>query len=496
MQRLTTPRKLAFTVIATIGIWLIAEACAQMFYKPELDAWAAPPPGGDTDAPVLQGNPYLIYEYPPGSHLQAGVAVRINALGLRGPEIEVPKPEGRRRLLTTGDSSVFGFGVDDASVFSTVVADRLGENVDAVCGATPGYSTVQTLNLMRMRLMATDPDLLIIGNVWSDNNFDSFVDSEVLATYTGWEQSVAGTAKRLLSHSAVFRVADWKLRVRDRASRIRQVGWMVDSGVQDGRRRVDINSYAKNLDTLARIALDSDAEVMFLVLPNNEDLEQQNEANPKAWDPYRDVIRDAAARYGAPVLDMPELFRASGRSVGELFIDQMHPTAIGHRLMADAVAEVLEAADWANGGRIMEEPERGAIPEYEDPFSGGATQTMETPATGVQPATEPAGRAITGTLKAEALSSGRFLLDAYEPGDGQPNVIGGLELKGAGGAFRLAVNKSVETVIFRVYLDLDEDGPDADDETFVFVDTPVKLDEDGAEVEIDLTVEGGELDVD
>src|SRR5688572_16830141 len=37
-----------------------------------------------------------------------GVEVEVNSQGLRGPEVEVPKPEGRFRVVAMGDSVTYG----------------------------------------------------------------------------------------------------------------------------------------------------------------------------------------------------------------------------------------------------------------------------------------------------------------------------------------------------------------------------------------------------
>ena len=58
-----------------------------------------------------------------------------------------------------------------------------------------GYSSFQSVNLLHLRGLSTEPDLFVIGNIWSDNNFDSFIDKELLATYTGYEQSIVGQTK-------------------------------------------------------------------------------------------------------------------------------------------------------------------------------------------------------------------------------------------------------------------------------------------------------------
>ena len=372
MRRLPLGRRILYGAVTTIGLLLIVESAVRLLYTAELGAWASPPPAHHEGAPTLRGNPYLLFEFAPGVRHEQGVEVVINSLGLRGPEPEMPKPSGMRRIITTGDSSVFGFGVPGESVFSEVAADALGDGVEAINAAIPGYSSYQSINLLRLRALQTEPDLFVIGNIWSDNNFDSFVDKDLLATTTGYERSAVARLQRLLSVSAIYRVADWKLRVRERSNKIRTVSWQVGSQQHIGLRRVAINDYAANLEILVGMAKEAGAEVVFLLLANEEDV-RSHVGGDKAWTPYREVMREAAARHGAPVVEVPELFRASGLSKEELFLDEMHPTAAGHRLMGEALAAVL--TPWADGADLNTGGTGGEVPEYTDSFVQGSPQT-------------------------------------------------------------------------------------------------------------------------
>jgi len=189
---MSVAKKVVFSLIPTILVLAALEGGARVMFSAELSAWDAPPPAEGGQTPTMPGNPYLIYEYRPGKHIQAGEMVTINSMGMRGEEPTIPKPAGVRRLLTTGDSSIFGFGVADEHVFSEVAARALGDNVEAINAATPGYSSFQTINLLKLRALETEPDVVVIGNLWSDNNFDAFVDKELLATYNAYATGAAG----------------------------------------------------------------------------------------------------------------------------------------------------------------------------------------------------------------------------------------------------------------------------------------------------------------
>ena len=509
MARLTTSKKFVFSALVTAGVWLLAEAGATTLYAAELRAWESPPPSPQKGVSVMQGNPYLLYEYPPGEHYERGVTVRINSLAMRGPEPELPKPAGVRRFITTGDSSVFGFGVPEEAVFSSVAAASLGDGAEALIGAVPGYSSFQSINLLRMRAMKTEPDLLVIANIWSDNNFDAFVDKDVLAQAAGFETGFTASAKRLLARSAIYRVADWKLRVRGSAERVQKVAWQQDSQSrgQIGVRRVDINDYASNLESLVAIARESDAEVLFVVLANNEDVESGGpvQSGPKAWDPYRRVMRETAARHGAPVLDVPALFQESGKSTGELFLDEMHPTIEGHRLMGEALGAILAERDWVSGGAVLEGALGGDIPEYVDPFvdgtaaqsgpggdgapqgqadgsdASGGPQGGGPQSGGPQGGDPSAGEVpadsvrIEGVVRCEEYEEGFILLEAIAADSGQnPTVLANIRLDSAEARFMIPLGEAVP-VKLRAYLDADADGPDGDDRLYDLTHTTLDL---------------------
>ena len=519
MARLTTSKKLVFSALVTAGVWLLAEAGATWLYAPELRAWESPPPSPQKGVSVMQGNPYLLYEYPPGDHYERGVTVRINSLAMRGPEPEIPKPVGVRRFITTGDSSVFGFGVSEEAVFSSVAAARLGDKAEALIGAVPGYSSFQSINLLRMRAMKTEPDLLVVANIWSDNNFDAFVDKEVLAQAAGFERGFSASAKRLLARSAIYRVADWKLRVRGSAERVQKVAWQQDSQSrgQIGTRRVAINDYASNLESLVAIGAESGAEVLFVILANNEDIKSGGpvEVGPKAWDPYRQVMRDTAARHGSPVLDIPTLFQESGKGTGELFLDEMHPTVEGHRLMGEALAAILEEREWVTGGAVLEGALGGDVPEYADPFvdgtsaqsgpggdgapqgqAGGGGPAGDAPSGGDPGGASMSSNAvrIEGVVRCADYEEGFILLEAIGADQGpNPTVLGNIRLEASEARFTIALGKAAP-VILRAYLDADADGPDGDDRLYDLSHTTLDL-TTGPALDVLVDLDGGTVAV-
>lgn len=470
-QGASAARKIGLSVALSLGLWLMGEAAVMALFPAELQSYEAPPTSPQQGAPNMLGNPYLLWEIAPGERREQSVTLRINSLGLRGPEPTMPKPAGVRRFATTGDSSVFGFGVEDDEVFSSVAAAQLGPGAEAINAAIPGYSSYQSLNLLRMRVMDLEPDLLVVANLWSDNNFDSFVDRDLLTHYRSYEESPIARARGLLARSAIFRLLDWKLRVEDTAVQIQKVGWMLGRDYQVGKRRVAIDDYARNLDTIVRLARKHDAEVLFLMLANEEDVPTPTGRQSFAWDPYRQVMRDAAARYGAPLLEVPPLFQDSGMTDGQLFLDQMHPTATGHRIIGEALADLLQDKGWLEGRPLMQGGTGDDVPDYSDPYVDGAPGSGDAsgPSGGgfvslAQGEAEGDGPPrVRGSLRFAGYSRGKLQVDAVDATDGgpQPRVLASVRLDGPG-SFQLKVGDAA-AVRLRVYVDEGDDGPTQDD---------------------------------
>ena len=64
----------------------------------------------------------------------------------------------------------------------------------------------------------------------------------------------------------------------------------------------------------------------------------------KTLDQFREVLKNVALQNGATVLDMQEVYYEAQKTIEpkKLAIDGIHPTNLGHKIMADAVFEMLE----------------------------------------------------------------------------------------------------------------------------------------------------------
>ena len=320
-------KKALFSLITTAVLLGLMEWAAMWLapHKP-LDA------GGHTAETAMRASDLLGWEAVPGrSHafnVRQGTVV--GSEGTRNPPA-VERAPGSLRLMTLGDSSIYGVMVNDGQVFSDVAAQSLGRSlgrtVDVVNGGVPGYSSEQARRLYDARLRKYKPDVLVIATIWSDSQLGPMPDVMM------YPESGAA-ARRVLQNSALVRFvggifAGWVPG--------RDVAWKLSG--EPGVRRVPLSAYEDNLRRLADLAAEDGARAAFVLLPCDRDVTQKPVEAPRPE--YRQVMRDVAQETGSVLVDAVTPFQAHGGG-RRLFLDDVHPSAEGHRVLGQALADSLQ----------------------------------------------------------------------------------------------------------------------------------------------------------
>jgi hypothetical protein len=110
-------------------------------------------------------------------HFKSGV--RINSAGFRGiREYDQKKPAGVTRILTFGDSFVFGFGVEEEQVFTKVLEEKHSK-LELPNVGIPGFGLDQMLVAYREIGKKYETDYVLIGIFEEDfwRNLRAFADS-------------------------------------------------------------------------------------------------------------------------------------------------------------------------------------------------------------------------------------------------------------------------------------------------------------------------------
>lgn len=124
---------------------------------------------------MMKANPYRGWQMVPSlDHYTYQHRVHVNALGLRGPEVE-PKVAGERRVLVLGDSLVYGQGVGDAETLPAALERTLREldpvnRWSVVNAGHRSYDTPQELGLLEELGARIAPDVVVLCWYWNDAN--------------------------------------------------------------------------------------------------------------------------------------------------------------------------------------------------------------------------------------------------------------------------------------------------------------------------------------
>ena len=150
-------------------------------YRPVYDEYSSPDE-------FFRHDPDLGWSFAPGSDgeyvgprpfpVEYRTDVRINSLGLRGPEV-APVPPGGLRVLVLGDSWTAGLEVPEDRTYSSLLAeglsDRLGLPVQVLNAGVRGYGTDQALLSYRERLRTLDPDVVLFHTTGNDPDDNTVV---------------------------------------------------------------------------------------------------------------------------------------------------------------------------------------------------------------------------------------------------------------------------------------------------------------------------------
>jgi len=334
--------KVAFSAVTLCFVLLFVEGGAR-WLGPVTPGWQ----GGDTGTIIMVGHPTRLWGMGAGVRKNGETTATIHPVGLREPLVDRERPEGQERILVLGDSSFFGHGLEDDETMVVRVGELLrtkGMDVDTVNGAIPGYSTEQTLLMLEEVGWAFDPTVLVLGSLWSDNNFDHFQDQDLLKTRQSF-----GTG--LLRKSAMLRIlAGWSDRLRGGYG-AKVITWTKESEWPEGSiRRVALKRYGENLDFLVRSIHEKGGQALFIA-PANRDLVSGENPDLLSWSPYFNAQRAVAEHWGAPIVDTAALFqdemkRNPSVDIDDLFLDEMHPTIFGSDLLANALASTLLETGW------------------------------------------------------------------------------------------------------------------------------------------------------
>jgi hypothetical protein len=353
---------LAFLAILEIGIRVGESA------KPELTTLPFREQGA-----LLRSDPDFFWSLRPnlrGVELPEGGRVDTNSLGLRSPELP-PKAAGEFRILSLGESTTFGVGVSNDETYSALLEARLNATSSGgarrfrvVNAGVPAWSSFQSLTFLEQRGLALEPDLVLFYHEVNDylpSSLRGAGNSEIGISLTDAELYRSGRSRLrrfLSSHLALVRffevnLARWRIARFQAANartpkreiglpefrvpgRVRRVAGdaSVPASLDEAAlpQRVSPSERLANLEALAKLCRERGWRLLVI------------HPSYRRSRPHHCLLTGFCARQGVALFEAQDVLHPPDVPVEAMFIDEWHPTAEGHRRLAEALADQLTAS--------------------------------------------------------------------------------------------------------------------------------------------------------
>jgi lysophospholipase L1-like esterase len=326
--------------------------------------WAVPDPmalyagGSGPEHPMIVYDPVLHWRLLPDIDVciaQPGGScwdVRTNALGLRDEPFPPPEPAPRLSVLCLGDSSTWGDHVPQHSTYAQVLERELAEAAPAGAGVSvlnagvPGYSTIQASIQAERLLERFSFDLVTISCLPSDVFPAARTDREFVPTGPGVAARWLAARSHLVS---ILRLA------LSRQLRERKVGGGFGVYSAEMVNRVPARpDFEQQLTEIVQLVRSHGAEPLLLTpLPfcvdgpcpgqftrmDVDGAKQYTQRSVADAPAYRQVTADVARASAVRHVDLATV-RDAHPAYGQLYCDEVHPSAEGHALIAAALLPV------------------------------------------------------------------------------------------------------------------------------------------------------------
>ena len=265
-----------------------------------------------------------------------------------------PKHPGVKRIIALGDSVTFGLGVHAHQAWPAALEAQM-DGVEVFNLAMCGWDIEQSVSLATQALASWEPDLIVFGNFPNDV-MPSFLmwgahDEHPVFVGTSVPPGV-GTFSEALDLALAKRFAMYRQWMAARMARA------VKNGLTPSAKP---GWYEGQLSRLRVWSNEQNIPVLMLTIPAHTQSSparcpqfiQEHDCEKQAQ--RYSVITDAASRSGLTWIDGQRLYAASGRphfmvglgdppGPGAWPDDAEHPTAAGHRVLAQGLVEPVRAA--------------------------------------------------------------------------------------------------------------------------------------------------------
>lgn len=341
-------------VVSLLVVFVVVEVAARTY------SWSQGK--GFWSRPRAFVSPFFVtYDWPPP------IAAGDRGMFRGEREVSRAKPSGGLRVVALGGSTTVNARNEEGLTYPNELESALrarfeGRTVEVLNSGGDAFSTAHTLTNLSLRVVDFDPDVVIVYHAINDLSVVQFGDA-VASDYANkylddaflaYEHrgGVGGTVFRM---SRAAQLLKWRLRVlRQALETSSRRGSMPDAEVA---RAADL--FERNLRSIVAVGREHGIEVVLATQAHREGDDGESQLMRR----FNDRTRALADR--ARVVDVA---RAMGGRA-ELFLDPVHLTSDGVRLLAATLAPEVERA--LRASEALPSSDGAALPDSTDEASPG-----------------------------------------------------------------------------------------------------------------------------
>lgn len=277
------------------------------------------------EAKRVADDPAIGHEHRPNARLKAmGVALEINADGLRDRDIPLARTPGVARMLMLGDSLTLGWGVPLERTYAKrleAIYAAAGRPVEVINAGVGNYNTAMEVAWFLARGARYQPDLVVLNYFINDAEPTPGYETGFLARHSRAYVFFASRFDAAMRHAGVGGRADWQGYYADLYDPARNA-----AGLQQMR------------EAIARLADYCRANGIRLVIANYPEL--------RVLEPYPfpfvdELVQSLARQHDVPYLPMLPAVRKMDPPSLWVTRPDPHPSAAAHEAFARLLYESL-----------------------------------------------------------------------------------------------------------------------------------------------------------
>lgn len=299
---------------------------------------------------------------------------RNNALGFRGEDFSVDKPDGVYRIVAVGGSTTYSVDVEDyRDSYPQQLGDYLRgsgyDQIEVINAGAGSYTSYQNFMNIQFRALPLQPDLIIVYQGYND------IHARLVYPYSDYKGDNSGyiapfvtdrimpdileysTALRIIGiranltkpHSAL----EWHRYELAGSSRrddclsqwrtgVYPSGIFAEASAMDMLRNNPPIHFERNLESMVALANQHDVNMLLVTFVTSTEFNLPPVASKEyifGLEQHNDITRAVAERNDTPLLDLAAVYPAD-RS---LFTDGRHMTVEGNRIRAQLIGDFIIA---------------------------------------------------------------------------------------------------------------------------------------------------------